>query len=45
MRSYKFFGVAIACFVKTITCFSQHTKEYKWCNPADNSFRVIEGQA
>ena len=45
MMSYKFSVVAIACFVKAITCFSQDTKEYKWWNPADNSFPVIEGQA
>ncbi|WP_276501701.1 SGNH/GDSL hydrolase family protein [Terrimonas pollutisoli] len=41
----KFFVVAIACFVKTTTCFSQNTKEYKWWNPTNNSFPVIEGQA
>ncbi|MFC0774981.1 SGNH/GDSL hydrolase family protein [Terrimonas alba] len=45
MKSYKCLAVAIVCFVKTITCLSQDTKEYKWWNPADNSFRVIEGQA
>ena len=45
MMSYKFFVVAVACFVKTVTCFSQSTKDYKWWNPADNSFPVIEGQA
>ena len=42
---YKIFLVAIACFVKAITCFSQDRNEYKWWNPAENSFPAIEGQA
>ena len=42
---YKFFLVAIACFVKTITCFSQDRNEYKWRNPAESNFPAIEGQA
>src|SRR5262245_57139481 len=35
----------IVCFAKAITCFSQKTMEYKWWDPATNSFPVIEGQA
>jgi lysophospholipase L1-like esterase len=45
MMSCKCLAIAIVCFLKTITCFSQDTKVYKWWNPADNSFPVIEGQA
>lgn len=45
MMKSKFFVVAIACFVKTLTCFSQNIHEYKWWDPAANSFPVIEGQA
>lgn len=43
--SYKYFVVAIACFVKTITCSSQNRNEYKWWSPETNPFPVIEGQA
>ena len=42
---YKLLIISLVCFVKTATCFSQNTNEYKWWNPADNSFPVIEGQA
>lgn len=45
MMSYKLFIVAIASFVKTITCFSQDRNEYKWWGPEINPFPVIEGQA
>ena len=42
---YKLLIISLVCFAKTATCFSQNTNEYKWWNPADNSFPVIEGQA
>jgi len=44
MMRCKFFVVAIACFVKTVTCFSQNIKDYKWWSPETNPFSVIEGQ-
>jgi len=43
--NYKLFLITLACFAKTLACFSQNINEYKWWNPADNSFPVIEGQA
>ena len=42
---YKLFIVSLFCFVKTFDCFSQNGDAYKWWNPADNPFPVIEGQA
>jgi lysophospholipase L1-like esterase len=42
---YKLFIVSLFCFVKTVDCFSQNGDAYKWWNPADNLFPVIEGQA
>src|SRR6476660_4968348 len=43
--NYKLFLIALACFAKTLTCFSQNGEAYKWWNPAGNSFPVIEGLA
>ena len=43
--NYKLFIVSLVCFAKTFGCFSQNGDAYKWWNPADNSFPVIEGQA
>lgn len=43
--NYKLFIVSLVCFAKMFGCFSQNGEAYKWWNPADNSFPVIEGQA
>lgn len=43
--NYKLFIVSLVCIAKTFGCFSQNGDAYKWWNPADNSFPVIEGQA